>query len=117
MWKWTAKAGIIRDVGDGSERSEGGYRWFYWSGRAAGGWVEEKTMRLELGSSEREGAGLGGWEMTGMRRENGITETGVSVVQALHEDENNGQEVTMRSNKNKLYLPALRCGDCENPVC
>lgn len=72
MWRWIAKAGIIGDVGDGSKRSECGYRSFYLSRIVAGGGIQEKMRRLERGSSVGEGASLGGWEMTGPRREDGI---------------------------------------------
>lgn len=56
-------------------------------------------MKLELRSLEGEGAGPGGREMTGTRREDGLVEQ----ERQCAEDGKNGLEMTMRNTKDTHF--------------
>lgn len=106
MWRWIAKAGIIGDVGDGSKRSECGYRSFYLSRIVAGGGTGEDE---EAGTWVFSGGGSKPGRLGDDRAEEGGWHSWKQQCQwfrALQEDGSNGLEMTMRNNTdNSIFSP------------
>lgn len=82
---------------------------------AAGGGVEEKKKRSELGVFCGVGAHLGGWEMTGMKREeggagsSGVNGAGLWEGMGVRAGNNNEEY-----NKDKFHFLVLRCREYED---